>query len=327
MSGFLDTYHRRIDYMRISITDRCDLSCVYCTEQAVPCLAHEEILRYEEIQRIVQAAARLGVKGLRITGGEPLVKSNISKLIELLVQVEGIDDITLTTNGTLLGKYAEELKAAGLKRVNISLDTFKADIFKEITGSDKLKDVLDGIEAAEKAGLTPVKINTVVVKGINDGEILDFARMTASEGWNVRFIEMMPLVNPGNKGNKMVSVREIMAAIEGSLGELEPCLTTSGRGPAKYYKLPDAEGTIGFIGPVTECFCATCNRFRITADGRLRPCLLEDDEIDIKGPLRNGAGIDELEELMKQAAALKRKKHRLNETYTHGQRQMWQIGG
>jgi cyclic pyranopterin phosphate synthase len=327
LSGFLDTYHRRIDYMRISITDRCDLSCVYCTEQAVPCLAHEEILRYEEIQRIVQAAARLGVKGLRITGGEPLVKSNISKLIELLVQVEGIDDITLTTNGTLLGKYAEELKAAGLKRVNISLDTFKADIFKEITGSDKLKDVLDGIEAAEKAGLTPVKINTVVVRGINDGEILDFARMTASEGWNVRFIEMMPLVNPGNKGNKMVSVREIMAAIEGSLGELEPCLTTSGRGPAKYYKLPDAEGTIGFIGPVTECFCATCNRFRITADGRLRPCLLEDDEIDIKGPLRNGAGIDELEELMKQAAALKRKKHRLNETYTHGQRQMWQIGG
>lgn len=327
MSGFLDTYHRRIDYMRISITDRCDLSCVYCTEQAVPCLAHEEILRYEEIQRIVQAAARLGVKGLRITGGEPLVKSNISKLIELLVQVEGIDDITLTTNGTLLGKYAEELKAAGLKRVNISLDTFKADIFKEITGSDKLKDVLDGIEAAEKAGLTPVKINTVVVRGINDGEILDFARMTASEGWNVRFIELMPLVNPGNKGNKMVSVREIMAAIEGSLGELEPCLTTSGRGPAKYYKLPDAEGTIGFIGPVTECFCATCNRFRITADGRLRPCLLEDDEIDIKGPLRNGAGIDELEELMKQAAALKRKKHRLNETYTHGQRQMWQIGG
>lgn len=327
MSGFLDTYHRRIDYMRISITDRCDLSCVYCTEQAVPCLAHEEILRYEEIQRIVQAAARLGVKGLRITGGEPLVKSNISKLIELLVQVEGIDDITLTTNGTLLGKYAEELKAAGLKRVNISLDTFKADIFKEITGSDKLKDVLNGIEAAEKAGLTPVKINTVVVRGINDGEILDFARMTASEGWNVRFIELMPLVNPGNKGNKMVSVREIMAAIEGSLGELEPCLTTSGRGPAKYYKLPGAEGTIGFIGPVTECFCATCNRFRITADGRLRPCLLEDDEIDIKGPLRNGAGIDELEELMKQAAALKRKKHRLNETYTHGQRQMWQIGG
>jgi len=327
LSGFLDTYHRRIDYMRISITDRCDLSCVYCTEQAVPCLPHEEILRYEEIQRIVQAAARLGVKGLRITGGEPLVKSNISKLIELLVQVEGIDDITLTTNGTLLGRYAEELKAAGLKRVNISLDTFKADRFKEITGSDKLKDVLDGIEAAEKAGLTPVKINTVVVRGINDDEILDFAKMSVSEGWNVRFIEMMPLVNPGNKGNKMVSVREIMETIEGSLGELEQCLTTSGRGPAKYYKLPDAEGTIGFIGPVTECFCATCNRFRITADGRLRPCLLEDDEIDIKGPLRNGAGIDELEELMKQAAVLKREKHRLNETYTHGQRQMWQIGG
>ncbi|MFH1662955.1 MAG: GTP 3',8-cyclase MoaA [Chloroflexota bacterium] len=327
MSGFLDTYHRNIDYMRISVTDRCDLSCIYCTEKAVPCLPHDDILRYEEIQRIVQAAAKLGVKSLRITGGEPLVRPNISKLVELLVQVEGINDITLTTNGTLLSQCAEELKAAGLKRVNISLDTFKADKYKKITGSDKLKDVLDSIELAKKVGLTPVKINTVVMRGVNDDEILDFARISASEGWNVRFIEMMPLVNTGLKDNKLVSVKEMMATIEESLGKLEPCLTTSGNGPAKYYKLPNAEGTIGFIGPVTECFCATCNRFRVTADGGLRPCLLEDDEIDIKGPLRNGAGIDELKELMQQAVALKRERHRLNETYTHGQRQMWQIGG
>ncbi len=327
MSGFLDTYHRRIDYIRISVTDRCDLSCIYCTERAVPRLLHSGILRYEEIQRVVQAAARLGVRSLRITGGEPLMRPNISTLIELLIKVEGIDDITLTTNGTLLGKYAEELKEAGLKRVNISLDTFKADRYKQITGSDKLKDVLDSIEAAQKAGLTPVKINTVVMRGINDDELLDFARISASEGWHVRFIEMMPLVNSEIEGRKLVSVKEIMATIKQSLGELEPCLTTSGRGPAKYYRLPNAEGTIGFIGPVTECFCATCNRFRITADGGLRPCLLEDDEIDIKTPLRNGANIDELEKLMKQAAALKRERHRLNETYTHGQRQMWQIGG
>ena len=327
MSGFLDTYHRRIDYIRISVTDRCDLSCIYCTEKEVPRLSHNDIMRYEEIQRIVQAAARLGVKSLRITGGEPLARPNIGTLLELLVQVEGIDDITLTTNGTLLGKYAEELKAAGLKRVNISLDTFKADKYLQITGSDKLKDVLDGIEAAKKAHLTPVKINTVVMRGVNDDELLDFARMSAGEGWHVRFIELMPLVSSGVEGNKLVSVREMMATIEESLGELEPCLTTSGRGPAKYYRLPNAEGTIGFIGPVTECFCATCNRFRITADGGLRPCLLEDDEIDIKGPLRNGAGIDELEKLMKQAVVLKRERHRLNETYTHGQRQMWQIGG
>ena len=163
-----------------------------------------------------------------------------------------------STNGTLLGKYAEELKAAGLKRVNISLDTFKADRYKKITGSDKLGDVLDSIEAAQRTGLNPVKINTVVMRGVNDDELLDFARMSISKGWHVRFIEMMPLVNSGLEAKKLVSVKEIMATIKQSLGEIEPCLATSGRGPAKYYRLPNAEGTIGFIGPVTECFCATC---------------------------------------------------------------------
>lgn len=327
MSGFLDTYHRRIDYMRVSVTDRCDLSCIYCTEREVPRLSHNDILRYEEIQKIIKAAVRLGVRSLRITGGEPLVRPDISALIELLIQVEGIDDITLTTNGTLLKKYAEELKKAGLKRVNISLDTFKVDRYKKITGKDQLQEVLNSIEAAQKVGLNPVKINTVVMRGINDDELLDFARMSASEGWHVRFIEMMPLVNAEIEGKKLVSVKEMMNTIRQSLGELEPCLTTSGKGPAKYYRLPNANGTIGFIGPVTECFCSTCNRFRITADGGLRPCLLEDDEIDIKTPLRGGASIFDLEQLMKKAAVLKRKRHRLNETYTHGQRQMWQIGG
>ncbi len=327
MSGFMDTYHRRIDYMRISITDRCDMSCIYCTERTVPRLSHDDILRYEEIHKAVQAAARLGVKGLRITGGEPLVRPDVSKLVEMLVQVDGIDDITLTTNGTLLGKYARELKAAGLQRVNISLDAFKADKYKKITGSDKLKDVLESIEIARKVGLTPVKINTVVMRGINDDELLDFARMSISDGWHVRFIEMMPFVNSGIEDKRLVSVEEMMKIIQGSLGELEPCLTKTGRGPAKYYRLPNAEGTVGFIGPVTDCFCATCNRFRMTADGGLRPCLLEDDEIDVKTPLRNGASIDELEGLMEKAVSLKRKRHRLNGTYTHGQRQMWQIGG
>jgi cyclic pyranopterin phosphate synthase len=313
--------------MRISVTDRCDLSCIYCTERTVPRLSHDDILRYEEIQRVVQAAARLGVRGLRITGGEPLARPNLSALIELLIQVAGIDDITLTTNGTLLHKYTEELKEAGLKRVNISLDTFRSDRYKKITGSDKLGDVLTSIEAAQKVGLTPVKINTVVMRGINDDELVDFARKTSSEGWHVRFIEMMPLVTSGIEGKKLVSVKEIMTTIKQSLGELEPCLTTSGRGPAKYYRLPNAEGTIGFIGPVTDCFCDTCNRFRITADGGLRPCLLEDDEIDIKTALRSDVSIIELEQLMKKAAVLKRERHRLNETYTHSQRQMWQIGG
>ncbi|UCG53895.1 MAG: GTP 3',8-cyclase MoaA [Dehalococcoidia bacterium] len=327
MSGFLDTYHRRIDYMRISVTDRCDLNCVYCTEKSVTRLSHDDILRYEEIQKIVQAAARLGVRGLRITGGEPLVRPNISELIKLLIKVEGIDDITLTTNGTQLGKYVEELKEAGLKRVNISLDTLNKDKYQQITGSDRLSDVLQSVEAALKVGLTPVKINMVVMRGVNDDELLEFARMSANHGWNIRFIEMMPLVHSKPQGDRLVSIEEIRTVIEKSLGILEPCLTTSGRGPAKYYRLPGTEGTIGFIGPVTECFCATCNRFRITADGRLRPCLLEDDEIDIKTPLRADAGIDEIEELMQQAALLKKERHRLDEKYIRGQRQMWQIGG
>jgi len=327
MAGLLDTFHRRIDYMRISVTDRCDLSCIYCTERSVPRLSHYDILRYEEIQRVVQAAARLGVESLRITGGEPLVRPNLSMMVELMVQVEGIKDISLTTNGTLLSRYAAELKEAGLKRVNISLDTFKADRYKYITGSDKLKDVLNSIETAKKAQLTPVKINVVVMKGVNDDELLDFARMSVSEGWHVRFIEEMPLVVPDIGGNKLVAVKEMKDTIQESLGKLEPCLTTSGKGPAKYYRLSHAEGTLGFIGPVTECFCATCNRFRLTADGGLRPCLLEDDEIDIKGPLRDGATIDELEGLMRQAAALKRERHRLNGDFVPGQRRMWQIGG
>jgi cyclic pyranopterin phosphate synthase len=327
MSGLLDTYHRRIDYMRISVTDRCDLRCIYCTERSVPRLLHYDILRYEEIHRVVEAAARLGVKSLRITGGEPLVRPNLNELIKLLVSVEGIDDISMTTNGTLLKKYARGLKEAGLKRVNISLDTFKADKYKYITGSDKLKDVLESIQAAKEAQLTPVKINVVAMKGINDDELLDFARMSLSDGWHVRFIERMPLVATGFDNSDMVSVQEMMAAIQQSLGSLEPCLTTSGKGPAKYYRLAGAQGTIGFIGPVTDCFCSTCNRFRLTADGGLRPCLLEDDEIDIKKPLRDGASIDELEELMRQAAALKRERHRLNEDFIAGQRQMWQIGG
>ena len=195
MTGLFDTYHRRINYMRISVTDRCNMRCIYCTAGSVPNLSHDDILRYKEIQRIVQAAVGLGVKSLRITGGEPLVRPDLSALVELLSRVEGISDISLTTNGALLDKYAVELKEAGLKRVNISLDSFKADRFKYITGTDKLKDVLRGIEAAKKAGMDPVKINMVVLKGINDDEIVDFARMSLSEGWHVRYIEYLSLIH------------------------------------------------------------------------------------------------------------------------------------
>jgi cyclic pyranopterin phosphate synthase len=327
MSDIIDSYHRRINYTRISVTDRCNLRCIYCTAERVPRLLHDDILRYEEILRVVQAAAGLGVKKIRLTGGEPLARLNLGRLVEMLVQVDGVDEVSLTTNGTMLDRYADELKAAGLRRVNISLDSFRADRFKFITGSDSLEDVLRGIEAAKKARLDPVKINMVVLKGINNDEIVDFARKSLSDGWHVRFIEHMPFTSPGAENDRLIAIGEVMTIIQESLGELQPCRPSSGNGPARYYQLPGAGGTIGFIGPVTECFCADCNRFRLTADGRLRPCLLEDDEVDIKGPLRGGASIEELRQLIQKAAALKRAKHRLGEQSAPVKRQMRQIGG
>ncbi len=326
MTDLVDSFSRRINYMRISVTDRCDLRCIYCTDRFDPGLSHDNILRYEEIHRIVQAAAGLGVKKLRLTGGEALMRLDLSRLVEMLVHTDGIDEVSLTTNGTQLARHAEELKTAGLSRVNVSLDTLKPDRFKRITGSDRLKEVLEGIEVAKKAGLNPVKINMVVLRDVNDDEVLDFARKTLDDDWHVRFIEHMPFVN-GNGGNGMVAISDIMSSIEPPLGKLEPHLPTSGNGPARYYRLPDATGTLGFIGAVTECFCAECNRFRLTADGHLRPCLLDDDEVDLKGPLRRGADIAKLERLILEAATRKQQQHHLGENGAPEKRQMRQIGG
>jgi len=326
MTDLVDSFSRRINYMRISVTDRCDLRCIYCTDRFDPTLDHGDILRYEEIHRIVQAAAGLGVKKVRLTGGEALMRLHLSRLVEMLAHTDGIDEVSLTTNGTQLARHADELKTAGLSRVNVSLDSLKQDRFERITGSDRFKEVLEGIEAAKKAGLNPVKINMVVLKDVNDDEVLDFARKTLTDGWHVRFIEHMPFVN-GNGANGMVSIRNIMSSIEQSLGKLSPHLPTSGNGPARYYKLPDASGTLGFIGAVTECFCAECNRFRLTADGHLRPCLLDDDEIDLKEPLRRGAEITELERLILKAATRKQQQHHLGENGAPEKRQMRQIGG
>jgi len=313
--------------MRISVTDRCDLRCVYCTDRSLPHLSHYDILRYEEIERVIQAAALLGVKKVRLTGGEPLMRLHLSRLVEMLARIEGIDEVSMTTNGTQLARYAKELKAAGLKRVNVSLDTLRPGRFAQITGGNKLEDVLRGIVAAREAGLNPVKLNMVVLRGVNDDELLDLAGRTVTEGWHVRFIEHMPFVNNGDNGNGTVPVAEIIQTVETSLGGLVPCFHSTGNGPAKYYQLPGATGTLGFIGAVTECFCAECNRFRLTADGGLRPCLLDDDEIDLKAPLRGGATIDELERLILKAATFKQKQHHLVEDLVLEKREMRQIGG
>jgi cyclic pyranopterin phosphate synthase len=325
-SSILDSYHRQIDYMRISVTDRCDLRCLYCTASRFENLSHEDVLRYEEIEQVVRAAAGLGVRHIRLTGGEPLVRPHISALVDMLTRVPGIEDISMTTNATQLARYAVELKKAGLKRVNISLDTFRRERFAKICGRDSLGQVFEGIAAAEAAGLTPVKINAVVMRGVNDDEIVACARKSISDGWNVRYIEEMPLTGADN-AQKMVSVEEIKDTIEKALGGLEPCWPAEGPGPAKYYRLPGSAGSSGVIGPVTPCFCDTCNRFRLTADGKLRPCLLRDDEVDLRAALRRGADDAEIQSLMMEAARLKKERHELSDKVGTLERQMWQIGG
>ncbi len=326
MTGLFDSWQRQINYLRISVTDHCNLSCVYCSVGLIPHLPRNEILSYEEIRRLVQVAASMGINKMRLTGGEPLLRPNLSKLVWMLSQIEGIDDIALTTNGILLSKYAIELKEAGLKRINVSLDTLREDRFKRITGQDKLGEVLSGIDAAHRAGLEPVKINMVVLRRINNDEILDFAQRSLNPGWNVRFIEFMPFGTSGAEALETVSTQEIRERIQ-SLGKLEPYAGPVGNGPARYYRLPAAKGTIGFISAMTEHFCHTCNRLRLTSDGQLRPCLLDDDEVNLKEPLRNGANTDELEQLIRQAVAIKREQHHLNEGLAPGRRPMYQIGG
>jgi cyclic pyranopterin phosphate synthase len=325
MTGILDSFGRSINYLRISVTDRCNLRCLYCMPpQGVPQIPHSEILSYEEIQTVAQAAAELGINKIRLTGGEPLIRADFPELVAILSQIEGIQELSLTTNGILLKNYALELRQAGLSRINVSLDTLKADKFQYITRLGKLKDVLAGIEAVKEAGFEPVKINTVVMRNINDDEILDFARMTYEEGWHVRFIELMPF-----KGaTEFVPSVELRRHIS-LLGKLEPCGPIAGNGPATYYRLSGARGTVGFISALTEpSFCSRCNRMRLTPDGKLRPCLMAEDEIDLRTPLRNNASTEELRRFILKAVASKPERHHLEGGNVRVvKRTMSQIGG
>jgi cyclic pyranopterin phosphate synthase len=296
--------------------------------EGVPWMPHSEILSYEEISAVVRIAAELGINKVRLTGGEPLIRAELPELIRMLSEVKGIDDISLTTNGTLLKKYAMELKQAGLKRVNISLDTFKSDRFRYITRCGELKDALDGIDAAMNADLHPVKINMVVMRGINDDEVLDFARMTCKQGWHVRFIERMPFTEMAEVVSSDELRQRIMAI--GSLLKAESYQLSaiSGNGPARYYRLPGASGTIGFISPITEPFCSDCNRLRLTSNGRLCPCLLSDEGVDLKQPLRSEVSSHEIKRLISKTVALKSERHHLCEDVPISiKRRMSQAGG
>lgn len=300
-------------------------------EKGVRALKHEDILRYEEIATIVHAAVNLGIHKVRLTGGEPLARRGVVDLVATLAGIPGIDDLSMTTNGTLLAKVAEQLATAGLHRVNISLDTLQPERFTLITRRGSLEDVLLGIQAAHHFHLTPIKINTVVMRGVNDDEVVDLALKTITDGWNLRFIEWMPVGESASEGAnwevQLVTEDEIRKRIENELGTLEVANDIKGAGPARTYRLPGAQGTLGFISAVSQHFCAQCNRLRLTADGQLRPCLLADNEIDLRTPLRNGAGIEELEGLLKQAIGAKPQSHNLDQAARVKNRAMSQIGG
>ena len=328
----LDAWNRPISYLRISVTDRCNLRCVYCMPpEGVPWVPHDAILTYEEIVTVVRAAAELGISKVRLTGGEPLVRLGIVDLVRLLSEIPGIDDLAMTTNALLLSSQALDLAQAGLHRVNISLDSLRPDRYERITRGGCLEDALTGMEAARRAGLDPIKINTVVIRGVNDDEVVDLARRTMDEGWNLRFIELMPVGNGGlideHWLDKVVTAEEIRAEIESALGLLEPAKISVGNGPARYYRLPGARGTLGFITPISEHFCYRCNRMRLSADGQLRPCLLSDDEIDLRTPLRRGAGVAEIRELLLRGVESKPRQHHLAESVRPRQRPMSQLGG
>ncbi len=326
---FQDDFGRAINYIRVSVTDRCNLRCVYCMPPTgVEKFGHGEILRYEELALVIRAAAEIGISKIRLTGGEPLARIGLSEFVRMIAVTPGIDDLSMTTNGTLLAGHAQELADAGLQRVNISLDTLDAKRFATITRKNRIDDVWSGFAAARAAGLTPIKFNMVVVRGLNDDEVVDFARKTLTDAWHVRFIELMPIGNnAGWAGDRSVPIGEVRSRIEQQVGPLDPIHGPKGNGPARYYQLPGADGTIGFIGALSHHFCPSCNRLRLTADGRLRPCLMDEREIDLRSVLRSGAGLEAVKSLLAQAIQGKPRRHRLNDAVVTRDRTMAQIGG
>lgn len=323
-----DRYGRKIDYLRISVTDRCNLRCIYCMpEEGIKLFPQNEILTYEEIVLLTKALAKLGIKKVRITGGEPLIRRNLVYLIEEIAQIQGIEDIALTTNGTLLSKMAKDLKKAGLKRVNISLDSLKKEKFSLITRKEDLNRVLDSIDKSLEIGLTPIKLNVVVIRGINDDEIIDFVNFITDKEIEIRFIEFMPW---GRKENwskeKVVTTEEIISIIEKDFGKLIP-IPKKSSGPAINYKISSVKGVIGFINPISSHFCNLCNRIRLTADGKIRLCLFSQNEMDVKKFLREGVDEDRLKEILKEIILNKPKEIDIPSHISNRKREMSQIGG
>jgi cyclic pyranopterin phosphate synthase len=304
----IDSYNREINYLRVSVTDRCNLRCIYCMpKEGVSVIGHDDILRYEEIFRIIQASMKLGIMKVRVTGGEPLVRRGVLDFLRELTAVEGLRDVSLTTNGILLESMADEIYKAGIRRINISLDSLDPGKYRQVTRGGSLEKVLRGIQEAFRAGFSPIKINVVAIKGFNDDEILNFARQTIDKPCQVRFIELMPMgrAEMDHEGTYLSNesiVEEISRAFP-----MEPLKTKSSNldGPAKLLKIKGARGEIGLIGARSQHFCQTCNRLRLTAGGHIRACLFSDHEVDLKSAIRRGCSDTDLVNLIKIAAEAK----------------------
>lgn len=309
MAQLIDGFNRRIDYLRISITDRCNLRCLYCMpKDGILFRGRDELLTFEEIERVVKTFVGVGVSHVRITGGEPLVRKGIPDLVRNISRLGGIKDLTMTTNAGLLARFASDLKNAGLRRINISLDSLDHDRFREITRGGDLDEVLRGIDKALDVGLTPVKINMVVMKGINDNELLGFVRFAAARRIHLRFIECMPLGKVGFLNKEMyMSAGEIVENIAKKYSLLPS--RADGAGPARYYRIEELDIDVGFISPISQHFCSACNRVRVTAIGKLRLCLGHDDEVDLRSIVRSGITDKDLLDVILDAIKKKPKGH------------------
>lgn len=324
----LDNYGRRIDYLRISLTDRCNLRCVYCMpEHGMQFMPKDELLTNDELLRVVRASASVGFRKIRLTGGEPTLRRDLVPLVRDIKAIDGIEHIAMTTNAVKLAPIAHDLKAAGLDRVNISIDSLDAERFAQMTRGARLSDVWAGINAAESAGLTPLKLNMVVVRGLNDHDVLELAALTLRHDWDIRFIEVMPLTGVADVANDgVVPSSELISRIESEFGPIADH-GMHAADPAHRYQIRGAKGFIGFISSVSEPFCSTCNRMRLTADGRLHLCLLRDDEVDLRAALRSGVDDDELMQIIRHAVAIKPWGHGLPDGILPTIRGMSALGG
>lgn len=325
----IDSFNRKITSLRIAVTDRCNLRCLYCAATGgVQFFDRAEILTFEEITRLAQIAVGLGVNKIRLTGGEPLIRKDVPKLIRKLAQIEGLIDLSLTTNGVMLKDLAEELYLAGLRRINVSLDTLNPKKYTQLTRGDVLTKVLAGLDAAQQCGFSPIKINVVAMRGFTEEDIPDFVRFARRKGFQVRFIEFMPLDGDDNWGiEKVIPAEEIVHLIN-AVQPLEPIGTTPAAASAELYRFKDGIGEIGIVSSVSNPFCENCNRIRLTADGKLRTCLFSLEEIDLKNLMRNGASDQEIGRVIIEAVKNKERGHKINDAnFVKPARSMSMIGG